>query len=148
MRRKTRREPTFSVRLTNGGYRTCRLSVLRALERLAPFTASAAALPVFSVVLAGTILVSVAARWAAVASVAALLIARAASHMPRREWRLPGGGAATLTALNAAILLTGAATGALSPLRLDEALSPALRRHGETVAGAAWSVAPFRRRSS
>lgn len=57
------------------------------------------------------------AGWAAVASVAALLIARAASRMPRREWRLAGGGAATLTTLYAAVLLTGAATGASSPLR-------------------------------
>ena len=59
MRRKTLREPISGVRLAGGGHRIRCLSVLRALERPALFTAApASALPGFSVILAGAILVS------------------------------------------------------------------------------------------
>ena len=63
--------------------------------------------------------------WAAVASVAALLIARAAKRLPKRQWRLASGGAAAAAALYGVVLLTGAATGATSPLRPFGGFAPA-----------------------
>ena len=55
--------------------------------------------------------------WAAVASVAAFLVARAATRMSKRHWRLASGAAAAAAALYGVVLLGGAATGASSPLR-------------------------------